>query len=394
MNLPYLPNYFDYNATTPSSDEVKVAMIAAMTEYANPSSSSSSSKNVKELIAKARLNVAKLLSVNTESIYFTSGGTESNNWAIKGVLFQHITNPGHIITSAIEHPSVLDTIRYCVDKFGFEVTYLKPDHTGAISVEQVQNAIKKNTQLISLMYANNETGVIQPIEEVALFARQLNIPFHVDAVQFIGKRKIDVKMLNVDFLSLSAHKFYGPKGVGCLYIRDHQHFTPIMHGGGQEGTLRSGTENVMAISGLSKAAEEANELVESWDQKYWLHKQQMMELLTHSDLDVRFNGVTSYHQAMSNTLNISFTGIRAEALAARLEMNHQMVVSLGSACSNNKQKKLSHVLLAMGLNEEVIQGAIRVSFGKYTSSQTIEQIVNALIAEVNALKAISEEVVC
>lgn len=394
MKTEHISGYFDYNATTPISDDVAKSMISAISQFANPSSSNSYSQLTKTVVSHARENVAKLLNAKVENIFFTSGGTEANNWAIKGVLSKYSDQPGHIITSAIEHASVHDSIKYCTQQLGYEVTYLKPDSSGAIKVTELKDAIRANTQLISVMYANNETGVIQPISEIVKIANEHSIPVHVDAVQFVGKRHLDVTALNIDYLSLSAHKFYGPKGIGCLYIKDASCIQPLIHGGGQESAMRSGTENVMAIAGLSKAAEEALLAIEQWNKEYWSYKQHMIALLNAAPIKVKFNGATNFTDALSNTLNITIEGIRAEALAARMEMLHHTIISIGSACSNNKAKRASHVLTAMGLSEVDIQAAIRVSFGRFTSLAAIEKFVQALITETQALLSISESDVC
>ncbi|WP_199610186.1 cysteine desulfurase family protein [Flocculibacter collagenilyticus] len=390
MDQQHLSGYFDYNATTPISNEVAESMIPAITQFANPSSSNRYSMLSKKAITETRNNVAQLLNTDANKVFFTSGGSEANNWAIKGVLFKHTAKPGHIITTEIEHASVLDTVNYCVSHFGFEVTYLKPNEHGVINIADVKQALRDDTQLITIMYANNETGVLQPIPAISALAKEHNIPLHVDAVQFVGKRRVDVESLNVDYLSLSAHKFYGPKGIGCLYIKDAKSIIPLIHGGGQELSMRSGTENLVAVIGMSKAAQEASLHVEQWDQDNWACKQHMMTLLKSAPIQIKFNGTTAYQDALSNTLNISIKGIRGEALAARMEIIHSYIISIGSACSNNKTKNISHVLKAMSMDEDDIQSSIRVSFGRFTSLEDVEKFVTTLVAEVQRLLAISE----
>ncbi|WNO60625.1 cysteine desulfurase family protein [Rheinheimera sp. MMS21-TC3] len=389
MDQQHISGYFDYNATTPISDEVAQSMIPVLTQFANPSSSNSYSILCKSAIVEAREQIARLINTKKEKVFFTSGGSEANNWAIKGVLLQHIKKPGHIITTAIEHASVLDTIRYCVESFGFEVTYLKPDEQGVIRLKDFQDALRADTQLISIMYANNETGVIQPIEIISRLAKEKNIPLHVDAVQVIGKRKVDVESLNINYLSISAHKFYGPKGVGCLYIKDVNSIGPLIHGGGQEQSMRSGTENLVALVGMSKAAQEASLNVAQWDKDNWQCKQHMINLLKLAPIEIKFNGHIGFAAALSNTLNISIKGVRGEALAARMEMLHNYIFSIGSACSNNKTKKSSHVLQAMSMQEEDIQNSIRISFGRFTSIQAVEKFIETLIIEAQKLLIIS-----
>ncbi len=389
MNQEHLQGYFDYNATTPISEGVALSMQPSISLFANPSSPNRYSVNNRTAISEARNNLADLLMTRPERIFFTSGGSEANNWAIKGVLFKHLRKPGHIITTSIEHASVLDTVRYCVEHLGFSATYLQPDTAGHISLKEFESALTVDTQLVTIMYANNETGAIQPIEQVCKIAAEKQVPVHVDAVQFVGKRLIDVGQLGVDYLSLSAHKFYGPKGVGCLYIKDRDAIGPLIHGGGQEFSMRSGTENLVAMCGISVAAEEANRELVFWDSHCFRLKNQMIALLEAAPIALVFNGATDYESALSNTLNISVDGIRGEALALRMEMLHGFIISVGSACSNNKSQQLSHVLTAMGLTEERVLGAIRISFGCFTDAKQVSKFVAALVTEVQQLLRIS-----
>ncbi|NQY49327.1 MAG: cysteine desulfurase [Colwellia sp.] len=389
MDQQHISGYFDYNATTPICSDVIDSMVPAMKLFANPSGNNRHSQTIKKTINEARQNVAQLLQTQVSNIFFTSGGSEANNWAIKGVLFKHIDKPGHIITTEIEHASVLDTVKYFADTFGFEVTYLKPKKDGAIDVSDLENALQDNTQLITIMYANNETGVIQSIEKMATITSARKIPFHVDAVQLVGKRKINVEKLGIDYLSLSAHKFYGPKGVGSLYIKDIDSIEPLIHGGGQEFSMRAGTENLVTIVGLSKAAQRVTESVEQWDSDNWQCKQHLVALLEASPLKIKFNGSTDYSNSLSNTLNIAIDGIRGESLMLQMELIYGFIISVGSACSNNKTINLSHVLQAMNINETDIQSSIRISFGRFTQLEDIEKFVTALVSAVEQLLAIS-----
>lgn len=378
MKNQMISGYFDYNATTPISDSVAQVMKDTIGLFANPSGSNEYSAANKDLINQSRDKVAHFLGTTASKIIFTSGGSEANNWAIKGTLLQYLHTPGHIVTTAIEHPSVLNTIKHCAETFGFEVTFVLPQANGAVTVEDMINAIRPDTQLVSMMYANNETGVLQPVKTIAPMLRERSIKFHVDGVQVVGKRKVDLEKLGVDYLSFSGHKFYGPKGTGGLYIRDVGSISPLIHGGGQELTLRSGTENLVGIVGLAKAAEEAFENLDLWDINCWECKSNLINIMENSHVSARFNGSTDYEKSISNTLNILIPGLRAEALAALLEAKHGIIVSIGSACSNNKTKKLSHVLKAMGMSERAIQGSIRVSVGRYTKQAHIQKFVNAL----------------
>lgn len=392
MEKQLLSGYFDYNATTPISDSVAEAMISSIRLFANASSNNSFSDENKRILKNARISVSKLLGTSPDCVFFTSGGSESNNWAIKGGLQDHLSNPGHIITTAIEHPSVLETIRHLTNKFGFEATYLKPERNGVIDIDKFNCELRPDTQLVSVMCANNETGVIQPVTEIAKITKERNIKFHVDAVQIVGKRKINVEQIGVDYLSFSAHKFYGPKGIGGLYIKDASLVNPLIHGGGQENGNRSGTENLLAIIGLAKAADECLELIEEWDAHYTECKRYMIELLRKSSIHAVFNGDDSYDLCMSNTLNMVVPGVRGEALALLLDKKYGIIVSIGSACSNNKDKKLSHVLQAMGVDDDDIQSSIRVSFGRYTQKEDIEKFVYSIQCCVDKLLYMSFDV--
>ncbi|MFC6635712.1 cysteine desulfurase family protein [Microbulbifer taiwanensis] len=389
MDMHPIEGYFDYNATTPVSEAAAAAMTAALRLFANPSGRTRPSTSNRELIRESKARVARLLGTVPEKVFFTSGGSEANNWAIKGSLLNDLAAPGHILTTAIEHPSVIETIRYCARQFGFEVTCLKPDASGAVSLEAVADAIRPDTRLISMMYANNETGVIQPVEQVAALARAGDIPFHVDAVQAVGKRPLDVEALGADFVSLSAHKFYGPKGIGGLYIRDIDRISPLIHGGGQEMAMRSGTENLVAIAGLGEAADECRRELERWDRHCLDCKQRLLERLRKTAIETRINGLSDCAGALSNTLNLSVPGVRGEALALLMEKKDGIVVSIGSACSNNKTRQLSPVLQAMGLADEAIQSAIRISFGRFTRLDDIDRFVDSLERCVQQLKTMS-----
>ena len=389
MNLSLVSKYFDYNATTPISDEVAEIMKSNLDLFANPSGINRHSTTNKLLLQNYRESVARLLKTEPVKIFFTSGGSEANNWAIKGSLNQLKNTPGHIITTAIEHSSVLETIKYLSEQFSFEVSVIPPNTNGAVVCEEIIRAIRPDTQLISMMYANNETGVLQPVKSVAKIAQEKNISFHVDGVQIVGKRRINVEEIGVDFLSFSGHKFYAPKGIGGLYIKNPKCIEPLIHGGGQEMTLRSGTESLVAISGLAQAAADADANIDKWDQHCWSCKKFLLGLLNHSHVPFKLNGSMEYEHAISNTINLAIPGIRAEALAVLMEKKYDFIISLGSACSNNKTNRLSHVLQAMHLTEQEIQSSIRISFGRFTTFASIRSFVNALGSCVDQLLKVS-----
>lgn len=381
--------YFDYNATTPPSEAVVAVVADSLSHFWNPSSNHRQATENKQRTAQARAHTAALIGAKPEQVFYTSGGTEANNWAIKSVASQFADTRGHIITSAIEHPSVLETIKYCETHLGFTATYLKPTAQGVIELADVRAAIQPDTRLISIMYANNETGVFQPVAEIAREAQTRNIAFHVDGVQAVGKVPVDVAALGIDFLSFSAHKFYGPKGIGGLYARAGHLAQPLLHGGGQEGAHRSGTENISGIVGLGKAAEEALHHVAQWESHAWGCKQRLLSELAKIPTPVKVNGVSDREGALSNTVNLCIAGVRAEALAVLLEHKHGQIVAIGSACSNNKVKQVSHVLKAMGLCDTGIQSSIRVSFGRYTTPESVTTFVQALAQCVEQLQGMS-----
>jgi len=382
-----LSYYFDYNATTPISESVTNTMKSNLSLFYNPSSNSTLAGESKEVIHRARRNVAKLLGCEPAQVFFVSGGSEANNWAIKGYLLNLYKNPGHIITSAIEHPSVLESLKYLEKQFNFQVTYIEPQANGAISAQDVGRAFNPRTQFISLMYANNETGVIQPVEFIQKLLHS-GVKFHIDGVQYIGKCPTDVKSLNVDFMSFSAHKFYGPKGIGGLFVKDPKALSPLIHGGGQEMGMRAGTENMLAISGIGQAADDCNNWMDSWYKHYVDCKNYLIKRLQELPFKIDFNGDIDTTKSVPNTLNFSIDGVRGEAVAAFLDKKYNIAVSVGSACSNNKQNKLSHVLVAMGLDEERVQSALRVSFGRYTTFKDIDYFVDGLTFSVTKLQNI------
>lgn len=378
--------YMDHAATTFTKPEVFEAMLPFLKDrFGNPSSLYSIGREGKEAVEAAREQLAKALGANLEEVYFTSGGTESDNWAIKGTAFARQKKGKHIITTPIEHHAVLYPCKY-LETQGFDVTYLPVDKHGLIDPAEVEAAIRKDTILISVMYANNEIGTIEPIPEIGEVAREHEIPFHTDAVQVIGKIPLEMKKKdsNVDMLSLSSHKFYGPKGVGALYIREGTEIDNYMHGGGQEHKRRAGTENVAGIVGLGKAIELAAENLENHNEKM----KKMIDSLLAGVLEIpscRLNGHPE--KRLADNLNFSFEYIEGESLLLMLD---QMGIccSTGSACSSGSLES-SHVLRAIGLPPEIAQGSLRLTLGDENSEEDIDYVLEVLPETVKKLRAIS-----
>jgi cysteine desulfurase len=389
--------YFDYNATTPMCTEAIQAMTSALQHYGNPSSKYSLAKEGKRALELAREQVAKLVGSDADELVFTSGGTEANNWAIKGSLMARgalrpSSLPPHIIVSEIEHSSILEIASHLERLFGVEVSRIKPCADGAVSVQAIAQALRDNTQLVSVMMVNNEVGTIQPIAEIARLLRPKGVHFHVDGVQAVGKVLVNAHALGVDTLSFAAHKFHGPKGVGGLYIRKGVSVEPLLHGGGQERGLRGGTEAVPAIAAMGAAAEVARTSLPELVQRLLQLRLKLYQLLSERIADMSINGPQNPDLHAPNTLSLCVHGIRAEAVAALLDQMHGIQVSLGSACSNNKTVSLSHVLVAMGMSEQAIQSTLRVSIGRYTAEDDLVQFADALSAAVRTLRRISNTV--
>lgn len=378
--------YMDHAATTFTKPEVFEAMLPFLKDrFGNPSSLYSIGREGKEAVEAAREQLAKALGANLEEVYFTSGGTESDNWAIKGTAFARQKKGKHIITTPIEHHAVLYPCKY-LETQGFEVTYLPVDKHGLIDPAEVEAAIRKDTILISVMYANNEIGTIEPIPEIGEVAREHEIPFHTDAVQVIGKIPLEMKKKdrNIDMLSLSSHKFYGPKGVGALYIREGTEIDNYMHGGGQEQKRRAGTENVAGIVGLGKAIELAAENLENHNERM----KKMRDSLLAGVLEIpscRLNGHPE--KRLADNLNFSFEYIEGESLLLMLD---QMGIccSTGSACSSGSLEP-SHVLRAIGLPPEIAQGSLRLTLGDENSEEDIDYVLEVLPETVKKLRDIS-----
>ncbi len=366
--------YFDHAATTAVAPEVKEAMEPYFCEnYGNASSLYELGYKSKEAINIARGNVARAINAKQTEIYFTSCGSESDNLAIKGVARAHRQYGNHIITSRIEHPAVLNTCRQ-LEREGFRVTYLKVDKNGFIDLEELKNSINSKTILVSIMFANNEVGTIEPIKEISRIVHSNNAIFHTDAVQAVGNIKIDVKEMGIDLLSMSAHKFYGPKGVGALYVRDNIDFIQLQNGGHQENDKRAGTENVAGIVGLGKAIEMANDNIMQNNEKLLNLRKYCIEQIKNRIPYIRINGDLNYR--LPGNINISFLYVNGKDLV-KLLAQKGICTSSGSACSSGLPQP-SHVLLAMGLSEDIANSALRITLGKENTKEDIEYFVDEL----------------
>lgn len=377
--------YMDHAATTYTNKEVLQEMLPFFTDYyGNPSSIHQFGREVKKNIDIARERVAKALGALPEEIYFTAGGSEADNWAIKGVAYANRKKGNHIITSAIEHHAVLHTCEY-LEKEGFEVTYLPVDQYGLVSIDDLRNAITDKTILITIMYANNEIGTIQPIEEIARLAKEKGIYFHTDAVQAVGSVKINVKEQNIDMLSLSAHKFYGPKGIGALYIRKGVKLISFLHGGAQERGRRAGTENVPGIVGLGKAIELADSKLDESVRRISALRDKLIKGIMEKIPYTRLNGHAE--NRLANNANFCFEYIEGESLLLNLDMKG-VAGSSGSACTSGSLDP-SHVLLAIGLPHEIAHGSLRLSLGEVNTEDDIEYVLEILPEIVNKLRLMS-----
>lgn len=370
MNLIYL----DHAATTPLKQEVLNEMMPYFSiNYGNASSIYSIGRKSRKAVESAREKVAKAIGCSKKEIYFTSCGSESDNLAIKGVVKANISKGNHIITSKIEHPAVLNTCR-CLEKDGCEVTYLDVNENGFINLEQLKKSIKNETILISIMFANNEIGTIQKIKEIAQIANEAGVFFHTDAVQAVGNIKIDVYELGVDLLSMSAHKFYGPKGVGALYVKEGIEFIKLQDGGHQEKDKRAGTENVPGIVGLGKAIELANMNLNNYNSKLTKLRNFFISEMKLKFENIKING--DLINRLPGNINISFKNIDAEELMLKLD-SENICVSTGSACSSGKSTT-SHVLKAIGLEDDYINGAIRITLGEQNNVEEIKFLINTI----------------
>lgn len=377
--------YLDHAATTPVKPEVLEAMLPYFTrKFGNASSIYTLGRESKKAIEEARDRTALALGAQSREIFFTGSGTEADNWAIKGVAYANRQKGNHIITTAIEHHAILHTCQY-LESDGFEVTYLPVDENGLVSADAVKAAIKPNTILITIMFANNEIGTIQPISEIGKAAREKGIYFHTDAVQAVGNVKINVEEMNIDLLSLSAHKFYGPKGIGALYIRKGTKITSFLHGGAQERGRRASTENVAAVVGLGKAIELASQNLDEYNKKLMALRDHAIAEITKNIPFVRLNG--DRNSRLPGNVNFSFEFIEGESLLLMLDMKG-IAASSGSACTSGSLDP-SHVLLAIGLPHEIAHGSLRLTFGEENTMEDLDYVLEVLPAIVQRLREMS-----
>ncbi len=374
--------YFDNAATTKIKPEVLNEMMPYLTEeYGNPSSLYSIGRSAKRAVERARTQVANLINANRNEIYFTGCGTESDNTALKGIAYGYKDKGNHIITSKIEHNAILESCKM-LEKNGFKITYLNVDKDGIINLQELENSITKNTILISIMFANNEIGSIQPIKQIAKIAQKNNIVFHTDAVQAVGNVPIDVEELGIDMLSMSGHKINAPKGIGALYVRSGIEFEKFMNGGHQEKNKRAGTENLAGIVGLGKACELARTNLR-YHIEYIKRLRDYYHLLVLNNINnVKING--SMESRLPGNSNISFLGVDSTALLLELDKKG-ICCSAGSAC-NSGEAVPSHVLTAIGLDSEISKSALRVTFGDNNSKEEVEYLVENIKKSVQKLR--------
>ena len=366
--------YFDNAATTRLDNDVLKEMLPySNIVYGNASSSYKLGRNSKVAIEKSRQKVANILGAKPNEIYFTSGGTESDNTALKGIAHANRFKGNHIITSSIEHPAILESAKE-LEKEGFKVTYLPVNNLGVVDIEQLENAITPSTILISIMFANNEIGTIEPINEIGKIARKYNVPFHTDAVQSMGNLRINVDELGIDALSMSAHKFYGPKGIGALYVRETIVFDRFMSGGHQERNMRAGTENIAGIVGLGTAIDLAYKNLDTHNQKIKYLRDYFLNNMTREFPDLKING--SMKNRLPGNANISFRNVQGSKLLKALD-EVGICASAGSACSAGITR-LSHVLEAIGMPEEYSHNSLRVTIGKNNTKEEVDFLIYSL----------------
>ena len=378
--------YMDYSATTYVKPEVLDAMMPFFTEkFGNPSSFYGISRETKMAIDNARAQVAKAINCDPNEVYFTGGGSEADNWAIKGIATAHMKKGNHIITTKIEHHAVLHTCEF-LEKFGFEVTYLDVNEEGFVDLKQLEEAITDKTILVSIMFANNEIGTIQPIKEIGALCREKKVLFHTDAVQAVGSVPVDVKEMNIDLLSLAGHKLYGPKGIGDLYIRRGIRIDNLIHGGGQERGRRAGTENIPGVVGLGKAIELATENIEENRARLTVLRDKLIDGILERIPYARLNGPRGDKRLPGNS-NISFEFIEGESILLSLDFEG-ICASSGSACTSGSLDP-SHVLLAIGLPHEKAHGSLRTTLGAASTEEDVEKLLNELPPIIERLRNMS-----
>lgn len=377
--------YLDHAATTPTAPAVVEAMLPYFTErFGNPSSIYAWGREGKQALEDARERVAKALGALPQEIIFTGGGSESDNLALKGVALANRAKGNHLITSAVEHHAVYDAAKF-LEELGFEITYVPVDQYGMVDPQEVRKAITPRTVLISIMHANNEVGTVQPLVELGKLAREHQIPFHVDAVQTVGALPVNVDALQVDLLSLSAHKFYGPKGVGALYVRRGVRMVPLIHGGAQERKRRAGTENVPGIVGLAKALELATEGLAERRARITALRDRLVEGIQAQIPRLRYNGHPT--QRLPNNVSFCFEFVEGESLLLNLDLQG-VAASSGSACTSGALEP-SHVLLAMGLPHEIAHGSLRLTLGRDNTPEDVDYVLEILPGIVSKLRAMS-----
>ena len=377
--------YLDYAATTYVKPEVLEEMLPYFTQkFGNPSSFYSISRENRMAIDKARAQVAKALNCDVNEVYFTGGGSEADNWAIKGIASAHKNKGNHIITTKIEYHAVLHTCQY-LEKHGFEVTYLDVDDKGLVNLEELKNAITDKTILVSIMFANNEIGTIEPIKQIGEICRERKIFFHTDAVQAVGNVAIDVKDMNIDLLSLAGHKIYGPKGVGVLYIRKGIKIDNLIHGGSQERNRRAGTENIPGVVGLGKAIELATDNLEEHRNKMIALRDRLIEWLLKVPY-TRLNGAEGDKRLPGN-VNVCFEFVEGESILLSLDFKG-ICASSGSACTSGSLDP-SHVLLAIGLPHEIAHGSLRLTLGEGSKEEDVDYILEVIPPIIERLRNMS-----
>ncbi|WKZ32746.1 MAG: cysteine desulfurase NifS [Thermodesulfobacteriota bacterium] len=377
--------YFDHNATTPVPEEVFEALVPFLKEqWGNPSSIHWAGRGTRKAVEDAREKVCALLNCTNTELIFTSSGTEGDNHALKGLAYAKKDKGNHIITTAVEHPAVLNTCKH-LQKEGFEVTYLGVDNDGLISLDELKAAITPKTILISVMFANNETGVLFPMKEIGAIAKEKGIAFHTDAVQAAGKAKIDVKDINCDLLTISGHKLYGPKGIGALFVKRGVRLVPLIHGGHHERNRRGGTENVAGIVGMGKAAEIALRDMDKEIEHLKSLRDRLEKGMAERVPHIKVNGHAD--KRLPNTSNISFEFVEGESLLLNLDMKG-IAASSGSACTSGSLEP-SHVLIAMGLTHELSHGSVRFSLGKSNTAEEIDFLLETMPPIVERMRAMS-----